>query len=258
MIRLSIACTCVATVAAGAQSQPADDNAFPHTRSYGRATVEFQDDKVHAVAIYDYSQRNHGGGWILIQTGIAVQPRTTIKRDNFQILMPGGRACSPPKQQQFLADSARITQLRQNATIFNRNVRSIFPRARSQTRCASSRSPARKRCETSRSRSRSRPSWSATSISSRRRCAGRWGLPLRVRRREGARNCRFVSSNRQRVCRLPVSRLAGSILSGIAAARPDFPSLACARHPSRLRAPDYGLREELYRVIFPEPAARSL
>jgi len=128
MLRLSMA-VLAASVAVGAQSRPADDNAFPHTRSHGRATVEFRDDKVHAVAIYDYSQRNHGGGWILIQTGVAVQPRTTIKRDNFQILMPGGRAVPLPTQKQFLADSARITQLRQNATIFYRNVRSYFPKS---------------------------------------------------------------------------------------------------------------------------------
>ena len=77
--------------------------------------MEFQDDKVprRTVAIYDYSQHNHGGGWILIQTGVAVQPRTTIERDDFQILMPGGRAVPLPTQKQFLADSARITQLRQ-------------------------------------------------------------------------------------------------------------------------------------------------
>ena len=128
MRRLSMA-VLVASVALGAQSRPADDNAFPHTRSHGRATVEFQDDKVHGVAIYDYSQRNHDGRWILIQTGIAVQPRTTITRDNFQIVMPGGRVVPLPMQKQFLADSARITQLRQNATIYYRNVRSYFPRS---------------------------------------------------------------------------------------------------------------------------------
>ena len=126
MLRLSIA-VLVASVAVGAQSRPADDNAFPHTRSYGRATVEFQDDRVHAVAIYDYSQRNHGGGWILIQTGVAVQPRTTIKRDNFQILMPGGRALPLPTQKQFLADSAPLTQLQQNATIFATSTSSAIP-----------------------------------------------------------------------------------------------------------------------------------
>ena len=123
----------VVLIAAGATlaaaQRPSDDNAFPHTKPNGRATVEYTDERVQAVAIYDYSQRNHGGGWILIQTGVAVQPRTTIKRDNFQILMPGGRAVPLPTQQQFLADSARITQLRQNATIFYRNVRSYFPKS---------------------------------------------------------------------------------------------------------------------------------
>src|SRR5262245_16494729 len=129
MLRLSMAVR-TASVRTGAQSRPADDNAFPHTKSYGRATVEFQDDNVHAVAIYDYSQRDHGGAWILIQTGVAVQPRTTIKRDNFRIAMPGGREVLLPTQQQFLADSTRITQLRQNATIFYRNVRSYFPQSK--------------------------------------------------------------------------------------------------------------------------------
>jgi hypothetical protein len=128
MFRFSMA-VLVASVALGAQSRPADDKAFPHTKWYGRATVESHDDKVHAVAIYDYSQRNHDGDWILIQTGIALQPRTTIKRNNFQIVMPGGRAVPMPTQQQFLADSARITQLRQNATIYYRDVRSYFPKS---------------------------------------------------------------------------------------------------------------------------------
>jgi hypothetical protein len=44
----------VVVLAAGATlaaaQRPADDNAFPHTKSYGRATIQFRDEKVHMVA----------------------------------------------------------------------------------------------------------------------------------------------------------------------------------------------------------------
>src|SRR5687767_12241901 len=48
----------------------ADDNAFPHTKANGRATVQYEDERVKAVAIYDYSQRHHDDSpWLLVQMG---------------------------------------------------------------------------------------------------------------------------------------------------------------------------------------------
>jgi hypothetical protein len=123
----------VAVLAAGtwlqAAAQPADDNAFPRTKSYGRATVQYEDDKVRAVAIYDYSQRNHQTPWLLVQTGIAVHQRTDVRRENFHIVMPGGRTVPVATQQQFLAEAARIEQLRQNARIFQRDLTYYFPKS---------------------------------------------------------------------------------------------------------------------------------
>lgn len=135
MVRLSlVVLVASAALAAGAslaaQARPADDNAFPHTKSVGRATIEFRDERVHMVSVYDYSQRNHDGPWLLLQAGVAVTQRTTVKRENFQIVMPGGRVVPLTTQEQFLADSARITQLRQNARIFRRPIETYFPQSR--------------------------------------------------------------------------------------------------------------------------------
>ena len=115
-----------ATLAAAPQ---ANDNAFPHTKPNGRATVEYKDEKVQAVAIYDYSQRNHDGAWLLVQIGVALRERGAVKRDSFSVVMPGGRSVPLATQEQFLADSPQITKLRQNARIFHRDVISYFPKS---------------------------------------------------------------------------------------------------------------------------------
>ena len=116
-------------VAVSAAQRPADDNAFPHTKPNGRATVEYKDEKVQAVAIYDYSQRNHDTAWILVQVGVALAERGAVKRESFSMVMPGGRTVPLATQEQFLADSPVITKLRQNARIFMREVIGYFPKS---------------------------------------------------------------------------------------------------------------------------------
>ena len=116
-------------VAVSAAQRPADDNAFPRTKSNGRATVEYKDEKVQAVAIYDYSQRNHDTAWILVQIGVALAERGEVRRDSFSVTMAGGRSVPLATQEQFLADSQVITKLRQNAKIFQRDVISYFPKS---------------------------------------------------------------------------------------------------------------------------------
>jgi hypothetical protein len=105
------------------------DNVFPHTKPNGRATVEYKDDKVQAVAIYDYSQRNHDGAWLLVQIGVALRERGALKRDSFSLVMPDGRAVPLAMQEQFLEDAAEIVKLRQNASIFKRPVLIYFPKS---------------------------------------------------------------------------------------------------------------------------------
>lgn len=119
----------LAAVALSAAQRPADDNAFPRTKSNGRATVEYKDEKVQAVAIYDYSQRNHDTAWILVQIGVALSERGEVRRDSFSVTMAGGRSVPLATQEQFLADSQVITKLRQNAKIFQRDVLTYFPKS---------------------------------------------------------------------------------------------------------------------------------
>jgi hypothetical protein len=120
-----------AGVALGAAQRPVDDNAFPRTKSYGRATVQYEDDRVKAVAIYDYSQRNHSQAWLLVQFGVALHERAVIHRESFHLVMPGGRSVPLATQQQFLNEAARIRQLRQNAGIFYRAIGIYFPKSAS-------------------------------------------------------------------------------------------------------------------------------
>jgi len=129
MLRFAPVVVLLAGVAVTGAQRGADDNAFPHTKPNGRATVEYKDEKVQAVAIYDYSQRNHDGAWLLVQIGVALSERGAVKRDSFTVVMPGGRVVPLATQEQFLADSQQITKLRQNARIFQREVIGFFPKS---------------------------------------------------------------------------------------------------------------------------------
>jgi len=129
MTRLVPVVVLLAGVAVTAAQRGADDNAFPHTKPNGRATVEYKDEKVQAVVIYDYSQRNHDGAWLLVQVGVALRERGEVKRDSFSVVMPGGRTVPLATQEQFLADSQQITKLRQNAKISERPVLPYFPKS---------------------------------------------------------------------------------------------------------------------------------
>lgn len=128
MLRL-VAAVLVSSTALSAAQRPADDDAFPRTKSFGRATIQYRDDMVQAVAIYDYSQRNHNQAWLLVQFGVALYQRAVVRRDSFQIVMPGGRAVPLATQEQFLDDGARIRQLRQNARIYQRQLLTYFPKS---------------------------------------------------------------------------------------------------------------------------------
>ena len=119
----------IAGVTISAAQRAAVDNAFPHTKPNGRATVEYRDEKVQAVAIYDYSQWNHDGAWLLVQIGVALRERGAVTRASFSVVMPDGRAVPLATQEQFLADSAQITKLRQNARMFGQPVLNYFPKS---------------------------------------------------------------------------------------------------------------------------------
>ena len=127
MFRLVAAVLLVAGVALSASQRPANDNVFPNTKPNGRATVVYKDDNVQMVAIYDYSQRNHDGAWLVVQTGIALRERGEIKRDSLSLVAPDGRVIPLASPEQFLAEAAEIRALRQNASIFQQPIGTYFP-----------------------------------------------------------------------------------------------------------------------------------
>lgn len=128
MLRL-VAAILLVTAALSASQRPANDNVFPNTRPNGRATVVYKDDTVQMVAIYDYSQRNHDGAWLVVQTGIALRERGEIKRDSISMVAPDGRVIPLASQEQFLEEAAQIRKLRQNASIFQQPVMTYFPQS---------------------------------------------------------------------------------------------------------------------------------
>ena len=127
MFRL-VAAVLVAGVALSAAQRPTDDSAFPRTKFHGRATVLYEDERVRAVAIYDYSQRHHDRAWLLVQFGFALNEPAVVRRESIYIITPGGGNVPLATQQQFLAaDTAQILQLRQNVGIFRRHIENYFP-----------------------------------------------------------------------------------------------------------------------------------
>jgi hypothetical protein len=116
--------------APGTGSAQQDDNAFPRTKWYGRATVQYEDERVKALAIYDYSQFNHESRWLLVQVGVALRERALVKRDHLRLVAPNGRVVGLATQQEFVADGAALRRFRQNAGIYQRDLadlKSYFP-----------------------------------------------------------------------------------------------------------------------------------
>src|SRR5687768_5429537 len=106
MFRFAPLVLLVAGATLSAAQLPADDNAFPHTTPTGSATLEYKDDRMQAVAIYDYAQRYYCGAWLLVQVGVALREGGAVKRESFSVVTPGGRVVPLATQEQFLADSA--------------------------------------------------------------------------------------------------------------------------------------------------------
>lgn len=106
-------------IRAVAQEQPS----FPHTTPRGRATIEYKDDAIQVVASYDYSQRNHALRWVLVDLALwTTSRRVILERDNVTLQIPSGSRMMLAEQRRFLEDSSQITFVRQNATIWRRQL----------------------------------------------------------------------------------------------------------------------------------------
>ena len=115
------------TLTLGGTAQ-AQDERFPNTKARGRAAVEYEDDEIHVVAAYYYSQRNHDSRWLLIEAGVTAEKRMTIHRDAIRLITPDGVEVALAPQTRFSQDISRIRMLIQNASTTRHGILSYFNR----------------------------------------------------------------------------------------------------------------------------------
>ncbi|HEY7188129.1 MAG TPA: hypothetical protein VH436_16355 [Vicinamibacterales bacterium] len=98
---------------------------FPRTKSYGRATTEYNG-VLHVVINYDYSQRKHGSKWLLVDIGMSAGKRFVLHKNDLKLLTPNGRELPVAPQQALNDDTAGITSVLQNASIWRRPLEHYF------------------------------------------------------------------------------------------------------------------------------------
>jgi hypothetical protein len=98
---------------------------FPRTKSYGRATTEYNG-VLHAAINYDYSQRKHGSKWLLVDIGMSAGKRFVLHKDDLKLLTPNGRELPVAPQQALNDDTEGITSVLQNASIWRRPLEHYF------------------------------------------------------------------------------------------------------------------------------------
>ena len=112
-------------VASGFVAAQSKEWSFPRTRSYGRATTEYNG-KVHVVINYDYSQRKHGAKWLLVDIAMSSVQRFVLHKGDLKLLTPNGRELSVAPQQALNDDAKGITSVLQNASIWRRPLETYF------------------------------------------------------------------------------------------------------------------------------------
>lgn len=88
---------------------------FPNTKDQGRAAVEYQDDDLHVVAAYYYSQRHHDSRWLLIEIGVTASRVMRIDRDDIYLLTPDNRRVELATQRAWSQDHQRVRPIIQSA-----------------------------------------------------------------------------------------------------------------------------------------------
>jgi K+ transporter len=103
-----------------------EQSGFPHTKRHGKAIVEYRDDDLDVVLSYEYSQKNHDTPWLLIDFGMRAEHQFVIEREHIRLVSETGEWFPVASERHFVEDAARITHLRQNATIWRRDLTSYL------------------------------------------------------------------------------------------------------------------------------------
>ena len=110
-------------VAAGVAQE---DDFYPHTQERGRAAIEYEDEEIHVVAAYYYSQRHHDSPWLLIEAAVSAERAMDIQRDEIRLVMPDGREVPLASQRRFRQDLWRVRPLLQNASVTRHGIGGYF------------------------------------------------------------------------------------------------------------------------------------
>ncbi len=118
----------IVTFALLAVAAAQEDEFYPHTRERGRAAVEYDDDEIHVVAAYYYSQRQHDSPWLLIEAAVSAERVMDIHRDEIRLVMPDGRELPLATQRRFARDIRQTRLLLQNASVTRHGIGGYFKR----------------------------------------------------------------------------------------------------------------------------------
>ena len=99
---------------------------FPNTKRLGRATVEFRDAQLQVVLNYEYSQRNHDSAWLLVDFGARSERRLVLDREHFKLVSQSGEWFPVASQRHFVDAAKQIQALRQNASVWRRDLGSYL------------------------------------------------------------------------------------------------------------------------------------
>ena len=99
---------------------------FPNTKRLGRATVEFRDAQLQVVLNYEYSQRNHDSAWLLVDFGARSERRLVLEREHFKLVSQSGEWFPVASQRHFVDAAKQIQALRQNASVWRRDLGSYL------------------------------------------------------------------------------------------------------------------------------------
>lgn len=116
----------VVFAAAAVVSATTGTTALGPIRQHGRAIVEYRSEAVKAVANYEYSQRNHGEAWLLIELAVQATERIVLHRSQLTLVRPDGRPVQVATQPQFLEDQQTLRRLFQNAVVWRRQLSPYF------------------------------------------------------------------------------------------------------------------------------------
>ena len=117
---------CLAGLAAGAGVRAQDGRELAHVKQLGAALSEYNDGRVHAVAAYYYSQRNHDSTWLLVELGFNSQRAVRLHRDRIELATPAGDVVPLSGHRRWALDATRATRLMQQARPTRHQIRSYF------------------------------------------------------------------------------------------------------------------------------------